>query len=247
MTSRCQHSGRFAIIPARAIDDRRLGRAALAVLAALGTYSDRDGWCWPATSTLAQRLGTSRQAVSKQIKALVQLGYVETQRRKRPDGGDATTAYRLLFDGDMAEEYGRLKSAENQPDGEHREVAPRATPEVAGGATPEVAPIKNDPIERTLIPSFLDHQFDAFWRSYPSRRPHQNPRKPARQKFEAALRRGVRFADILRGAKNFAAYVEQERVEPKYIAQAVTWLSQERWQDHQEAPEPAPAADGGWL
>ena len=37
-------SGRFSIIPARAIDDPRLGKAALLVLCALGTYSDRDGW-----------------------------------------------------------------------------------------------------------------------------------------------------------------------------------------------------------
>ena len=43
-----QHSGRFAIVPARAIEDHRLGAAALRVLAALSTYSDKDGWCWPA-------------------------------------------------------------------------------------------------------------------------------------------------------------------------------------------------------
>ena len=50
-----QHSGRFSIIPARAIDDPRLGKAALLVLCALGTYSDRDGWSFPTVATLCKR------------------------------------------------------------------------------------------------------------------------------------------------------------------------------------------------
>jgi hypothetical protein len=34
---------------------------------------------------------------------------------------------------------------------------------------------------------------------------------------------------------NYARYVESEGLNPKYIAQAQTWLNQERWEDHQEA------------
>ena len=33
-----------------------------------------------------------------------------------------------------------------------------------------------------------------------------------------------------------AAYVEREQVEPKFVAQAVTWLNQERWADYQDPP-----------
>ena len=58
-------SGRFAIIPARAIDDSRLGSAALRVLCAFGTYGDRDGRCFPRLETVAQRLGVTKQAVQK--------------------------------------------------------------------------------------------------------------------------------------------------------------------------------------
>lgn len=36
-------SGRFAVVPARAIDDRRLQPAGLRVLTVLCTYADRDG------------------------------------------------------------------------------------------------------------------------------------------------------------------------------------------------------------
>ena len=100
---------------------------------------------------------------------------------------------------------------------------------------------------KELSDSVVAPLFDDFWRTFPSRRPHPNPRKPARQKFDAALKRGVSATDIIRGAENFAVYVTQERTEPKFIAQAVTWLSQERWAEYQVEPEPATPAAAGWL
>ncbi len=87
--------------------------------------------------------------------------------------------------------------------------------------------------------------FDEFWRVYPGRKPHSNPKKTANQKFELALTRGASAADIARGARNYAVYVERERVDPKFVAQAVTWLNQERWTEYQEPPpDPRPVDDG---
>ena len=85
-------------------------------------------------------------------------------------------------------------------------------------------------------------QFENFWRAYPSRRPHSNPKKTARAKFEAAVKRGVAAADIIRASQNYAAYVEREGTDPKFVAQAQTWLNQERWTQYQEAAvsEPTP-------
>ena len=89
--------------------------------------------------------------------------------------------------------------------------------------------------------------FDEFWRVYPGRKPHSNPKKTARQKFELALTRGASVADITRGARNYAVYVERERVEPKFVAQAATWLNQERWTEYQEPPAEARPVDDGFL
>ena len=85
-------------------------------------------------------------------------------------------------------------------------------------------------------------QFEEFWRTYPSRRPHSNPKKTARTKFETAVKRGVAAADIIHAAENYAAYVEREGTDPKFVAQAQTWLNQERWAQYQEAAgtEPTP-------
>ena len=56
------------------------------------------------------------------------------------------------------------------------------------------------------------------------------------------MKRGVSGWDIIRGAQNYAAYVEREGTDPKYIAQAKTWLNEERWVQYKEAAvtEPTP-------
>jgi hypothetical protein len=77
-------------------------------------------------------------------------------------------------------------------------------------------------------------QFEAFWQAYPSRSPHPNPKKLARANFEAVIKRGVDPAIIVAGAERYARYAAAERTDPKYIAQAATWLNQERWTEPYE-------------
>jgi hypothetical protein len=93
--------------------------------------------------------------------------------------------------------------------------------------------IKNNTKNNTVA-SLANEQFEVFWRAYPSRRHHSNPKKPAHTKFEAAVKRGVVVSDIIRGAENFAAYVEREHTDPQYVPQAQTWLNQERWAQYQD-------------
>ncbi len=54
----------------------------------------------------------------------------------------------------------------------------------------------------------------------------------------AAVKRGIDAGDIIRGAENYATYVAREVTDPRFIAQAVTWLGQDRWGDYQETPKP---------
>ena len=224
-----QQSGRFAIVPARAVEDRRLGPAAFRVLASLGTFSDRDGWCWPSLTTLATQLSTRRQVVQRHVQELAKLGYIEIQRQRRPDGGSTANRYRLMFDRALFQVGIELR-------GVHREGAGGVHREGATPATLRGLPLdKNYPKEH--IYDLSAKHFAEFWRIYPSRRPHSNPKKPARQKFEAALKRGVPASDIIRGAENYAAHARRDVSDRKFVAQAVTWLNQERWAEYQEAPE----------
>jgi DNA-binding MarR family transcriptional regulator len=109
-------SGRFAITPARAVEDERLGDAAYRLLACLGTYADKDGWCWPSMPTLADRLGITRQAVQRSIRQLAEIGYIEVEPRHRSDGSQDRNRYRLLFDRALFEVRDKTAEKVGQPD-----------------------------------------------------------------------------------------------------------------------------------
>lgn len=124
-------SGRFAILPARAIDDARLAPAAVRVLAALSTYADREGWCYPSRRTVAARLGVNVQAVQRQERALVAAGYLQIERRYHPDGAERVPLRRVLYDVQLPPEFDRVGQPDVAP-GQH-EVDGGATSEATGG------------------------------------------------------------------------------------------------------------------
>ncbi len=72
---------RLSIIPSEAVFDRRLGHADIRVLCALAAFADRNGKCWPAITTLAQRLGVSDRHVRGGLRKLEKRGYLRTEHR----------------------------------------------------------------------------------------------------------------------------------------------------------------------
>ncbi len=184
-------------------------------------------------STLARMLNCTRQAVQQHIRELAKLGYIEVQPQLRENRGNTANRYRLLFDRALFVVGSELRGVQG-------ELAGGVQGELAGPASPELATIlKNAPREEVI-----DHQFEIhfakFWHKFPSRRPHSNPKKPAKQKFEAALKRGVPVEVLIRGAENYAAYIAREGADARFTAQAVTWLHQERWTEYQKRPEEPP-------
>jgi DNA-binding transcriptional ArsR family regulator len=90
-------AGQFSRLPAAAVFDRNVTNGNLRVLAALATYADKEGWCYPALGTLAKGLGVSRQAIQNHMRRLRLAGYVEAQVRRRPTGGFGPNLYRLIY------------------------------------------------------------------------------------------------------------------------------------------------------
>ncbi len=91
-------NARYSITQAKAVKDKRITHAQFRTLAALGMYSDEDGWCWPSQLTIGEDLGKGRQTVNEDIAALVELGYLEKHARFNDDGSQTSNMYRLLFD-----------------------------------------------------------------------------------------------------------------------------------------------------
>ncbi len=74
-------SGHFSIIPTAAVFDHRLSHADVRVLAALGAHADKNGRCWPATTTLASTTGMSERHARTSLRNLENIGYIETESR----------------------------------------------------------------------------------------------------------------------------------------------------------------------
>lgn len=82
----------------------------------------------------------------------------------------------------------------------------------------------------------INAEFDTIWKEYPTKR--NNPKKAAKDKYIRKRKDGNTYDDILQGVKNYSAYCKQEKTEEKYIAQTVTWINQERWQDEYKSTKP---------
>ena len=89
--------------------------------------------------TLGRDLGKSKQAVSKDIKALVELGYVQVKKQYRDDGSQRGNLYRLLFD----------------DEGGQRHVDGGSTSTVDGGSTSGVDGVSNRILYLLLLCDFV--------------------------------------------------------------------------------------------
>ena len=245
-------SGRLSIIPAAAVFDSRLCRTDLAVLCALGAYANRSSRCWPATTTLAKDIRISTRMVRRCLRNLEDCGFLHTEHQKgqrsvytvarggADPGHPGSGVPRTYSDTTPDTQVPGLDVDPGHPGSGGADTQVPGTPDTQ---VPPKDTIK-DTTEHTDGVSAAPVEFDTFWQLYPSRRPHSNPKKPALAKFEAAVKNGTPPANIIRGAENYAAYIRQEHTEPKYVAQAQTWLSQERWTEYQTEIPPSAGAYG---
>lgn len=90
------HQKAYCITPFRAASDKRLHEGTLRVLMMLCSYTNRAGITWVGQTTLGKQLGISKQAVSKQMKLLKDLGYVKVVSKGWK--GERADTTRVIFD-----------------------------------------------------------------------------------------------------------------------------------------------------
>lgn len=87
-------------------------------------------------------------------------------------------------------------------------------------------------VEKSTRPA-TDEKFEEFWKAYPHRGEAADPKKPAREKFDRAVKRGVDPDAVIAATHRFAEIERRAgRAGTDKCAQAVTWLNQERWRDY---------------
>ena len=238
---------RFARISERAIRCRDLSAVDWRVLASIALHADVAGRAYPGMTTIAEMTGVRRQDVPRTIRRLEQFRLLHCDPRSGPNGANS---YTLVFEDDAVSATLRTVRNGADPRQHGQGVRTGADGGVRSAATKVSAPVRTKHTKEQTnehICAGLDESsdwFETFWRYYPSRKPHDNPKKPARLKFEAAVKRGVDPTMIVRGAENFAVYAAAHISGPRFIRTAEVWLNKECWNDHQQPPEPEPLRAG---
>jgi len=86
----------YCVTPFRAATDKRLHEGTLRVLMLLCSYTNRAGITWVGQTTLGKHLGITKQAVSKQIRLLENLGYLSVVSKGFK--GERADTRRVIFD-----------------------------------------------------------------------------------------------------------------------------------------------------
>lgn len=97
---------------------------------------------------------------------------------------------------------------------------------VTSNHQPEESSLRSD--SRADLPdALLDMEFQKFWHPYPNK----NNRLGAFKAFRDALRQGATVEDIAAGAKAYAAKVDAENTQQKFIRNPANWLNDKQWRD----------------
>jgi hypothetical protein len=94
----------FCVLPARMVEDRRLGLAAIRVAMAIASYANKKRIAYPSLRQLATRLGMMPPNVARAIKELRAAGYFTIEKRATKNGGAMRNVYTWIFDADLPPE-----------------------------------------------------------------------------------------------------------------------------------------------
>jgi len=216
-------SGPWASVPTALLYDPNVSEGAVRVWAALASYADSDGACFPGQERLAERLGRSPDSVHRAIAALRKAGWLEVTRR----GLGMTNLYRLRrsprdglgaergIDSGLSAEQDSGPSAEEElePVELHpEELQPtRARTRSTGVATSTLAGRNLRRVDG----------FGEFWVAYPLK----VGKRQALRAWQAALKRADQQT-ILTGLTRVSPHFK-----PGYVPHPTTWLNRDGWLD----------------
>jgi hypothetical protein len=120
--------------------DTRLDAGPLRVLAAVATYADDNGYCYPAVGTIGARLYLSRRTVQRHMRKLEALGYLVRRYQYRiKGGGNASNSYTVHYP-QISADSSLPPRAGYDPSGREGDRAHDAPKANASGATLGVTP-----------------------------------------------------------------------------------------------------------
>lgn len=130
-------------------------------LAAIATFTTRskDGYCYFKQETIANHLGKSRQAVSRDINKLAELGYVEVISQTYR-GFKSNNAYRIRYEGSVnTDATSRCNDATSRCTTTQRDVAAKCS---SINAKKEKEALTREIFRKKVDQAFKDGEFSEF-------------------------------------------------------------------------------------
>lgn len=210
--------------------------------------------CYPSMRTLQEMTGHSVRTIRAALNDLEEMGFITRAAR-----AGTSTVYALQIDVMRAHHRRRrwteTRDTGNPYAGDHNAVtvvdeipveeqsvnvkrinfaeAPvEATEPVPAPSTGDLAPIKTK--KKSSTPARVESDFLDFYAVYP----RHVGKEAARRAFVKAVKAGTPAADIVEGARRYAAATTAAGTETRYVAHPATWLNAGRWSDDMQDAAP---------
>ena len=212
--------------------------------------------CYPSVRTLQEMTGHSVRTIRAALNDLEEMGFItraaragtstvyalqidvmrahhrrrrwtETRDTGNPYAGDPNAV--TVVDEIPVEEQSVNVKRINFAEAPVEEPAPAPVPAPATG---DLAPIKTK--KKSCTPARVESDFLDFYAVYP----RHVGKEAARRAFVKAVKAGTPAADIVEGARRYAAATAAAGTETRYIAHPATWLNAGRWSDDMQDAAP---------
>jgi len=145
----------LAVVPLRAIRDRNISDSQLRALATICSYCNRAGITWVGQDRVGKDLGVSKQSINKQVKRLVELGYLEVV--SKGFRGERANTMRVIFDPEIKTEDA-IAITSGQEDTRPPETRRREAKEMAKQGEDVTRPGNNQPSQANKAPNLPDQE-----------------------------------------------------------------------------------------
>lgn len=237
----------------------QLKASSLSTLKALAFCTgEHSNSCYPSMRTLQEMTGHSVKTIRAALDTLEEVGFITRTHRV-----GTSNVYALQIDV-MRSVHHRRRWTETRYSGNPYAGDPNAvtvvdeipieeqtfkfkrggfaeaTVEPVEAETPAPVPVPAVPApakktkKKSSTPARVESDFLDFYAAYP----RHVGKTAARRAFEKAVKAGTPAADIVEGARRYAAATAAAGTETRYVAHPATWLNAGRWSDDMEDAAP---------
>lgn len=206
----------YIVIQAFMVKDMGLKGNELIVYAAIYGFSQTENQAFTGSlQYLADWTNSTKQGVIKNLKSLVEKGYI-IKNDKFINGVKFCEYYATEFNGVLNKVEYPIKQSLTPP-------IKQSLPNNKDIDKKEDKKANNEKYSFNQI----EKEFETLWQAYP----RKQGKAKALEAYKKHRSKGVEFQTVLDGVYCYAAYIQRNKIESRYIKQGSTWFYQQCWND----------------